>query len=530
MKSDLVLAVTQLANERHLPMDMIMSSVEDALASAYKKDATMSGQEIVVRIDPNAGEFNVFVAKSVVDSVEDPNTQIALVDAKKISPTVALEELLEIPIDVPPATGRIAAQTAKQVILQRLRDAEREKVYEEYVEKEGEVVTSQIQRFESSRYIIVDINQVEAVLPPYEQVPFERLRPHQRLKVYVSEVRRTAKGPEIIVSRTNKNLLKRLLEIEVPEINNGTVEIKSIAREAGHRSKVAVAALQEGVDAVGSCVGIRGSRIQNIVKELQDEKIDVIQWHDDPAIFIANALSPAQVLRVELDQENSEALVVVPERHLSLAIGREGQNARLAARVSGWKIDIKSDVELQAMAEENGPTEEESAEAVLATKTDQDSTLEQVSNVSTAVSEETITEGAVAEETLIQTTDSEGEVTETTEATPVIEPVLREDVDPETELLLQEASDETENEPDDTDDSSPVWNDQLTEGMWEIAPDQANTSGIRFAEDILGPRYGKSKRGRGRNKADDAKKPKRARRGVGQAAGPESQGPEEDDR
>ena len=325
-------------------------------------------------------------------------------------------------------------------------------------------------------------------------------------------------------------MLKRLLEIEVPEINNGTVEIKSIAREAGHRSKVAVAALQEGVDAVGSCVGIRGSRIQNIVKELQDEKIDVIQWHDDPAIFIANALSPAQVLRVELDQENSETLVVVPERHLSLAIGREGQNARLAARVSGWKIDIKSDVELQAMAEENGPAEEESAEAVLATKTDQDSTLEQVSNDSTAVSEETITEGAVAEETLTQTTDSEGEVTETTEATPVIEPVLREDVDPETELLLQEASDETENEPDDTDDSSPVWNDQLTEGMWEIAPDQANTSGIRFAEDILGPRYGKSKRGRGRNKADDAKKPKRARRGVGQAAGPESQGPEEDDR
>ena len=529
MKSDLVLAVTQLANERHLPMDMIMSSVEDAMASAYKNDATMSGQEIVVHIDQSAGEVNVFVAKSVVDSVEDPNTEISLMDAQKVNPDVTIEQLIEIPIEVPPATGRIAAQTAKQVILQRLRDAEREKVYEEYVDKEGEVVTSQIQRFESSRYIIVDINQVEAVLPPYEQVPFERLRPHQRIKVYVSEVRRTAKGPEIIVSRTNKNLLKRLLEIEVPEINNGTVEIKSIAREAGHRSKVAVAALQEGVDAVGSCVGIRGSRIQNIVKELQDEKIDVIQWHDDPAVFIANALSPAQVLRVELDQENSEALVVVPERHLSLAIGREGQNARLAARVSGWKIDIKSDVELRSLEEETETAPEDSTEPAPTTAPTQDSSIENELPEPVSVSNQSSTENIVEEEAELATITASQNALEDTQQDTKAVPELREDVDPEAELLLQEASDENDTDLTDTDNEPPVWNDQLTEGMWEITSEQTNTSGIRFAEDILGPRYGRSKRGRGRN-ADEPKRNKRTRRGAGQVARPESSGPEEDDR
>ena len=520
MKSDLVLAVTQLANERHLPMDMIMSSVEDALASAYKKDAAMAGQEIIVRIDPNAGEFNVFVSKSVVDSVEDPNTQITLTAAREVVPTAELEELVEIPIEVPTSTGRIAAQTAKQVILQRLRDAEREKIYEEYVEKEGEVVTSQIQRFESSRYIIVDINQVEAVLPPYEQVPFERLRPHQRLKVYVVEVRRTPKGPEIIVSRAHKNLLKRLLEIEVPEISNGTVEIKSIAREPGHRSKVAVAALQDGVDAVGSCVGIRGSRIQNIVKELQDEKIDVIQWHEDPAIFIANALSPAQVLRVELNEDVSEALVVVPERHLSLAIGREGQNARLAARVSGWKIDIKSDIEVQALEADAAPSTEDSVQTAVSSETIQEMPAEETAETATQTDPE-----AVATETLPETSNATG-LEGTPEVATETELVLRDDVDPETELLLQEASDETEDDPPSTDDGPPVWSDPFAKGIWEVTPDQSNTSGIRFAEDILGPRHGKSGRGRGRNKADDPKRSKKTRRGPNGQASPESQGPE----
>jgi N utilization substance protein A len=521
MKSDLVLAVTQLANERHLPMDMIMSSVEDALASAYKKDTAMAGQEIVVRIDPNVGEFSVFVAKSVVGSVEDPNTEITLTDARAIVPTAELEELVEIPIEVPPATGRIAAQTAKQVILQRLRDAEREKIYEEYVEKEGEVVTSQIQRFEPSRYIIVDINQVEAVLPPYEQVPFERLRSHQRLKVYISEVRRTPKGPEIIVSRTNKNLLKRLLESEVPEINNGTVEIKAIAREPGHRSKVAVAALQEGVDAVGSCVGIRGSRIQNIVKELQDEKIDVIQWHEDPAIFIANALSPAQVLRVELNEHASEALVVVPERHLSLAIGREGQNARLAARVSGWKIDIKSDIEMQALAEAAGPPAEDSTQTAVLDEPAQDIPAEGTAELTTQPTSE-----AVVTETPSQTSDGAG-----LENAPIItretEIILPDDVDPEAALLLQEASDETEAELPNADDGPPVWNDPFAKGMWQMAPDQENTSGIRFAEDILGPRHGRGNRSsaRGRNKVDASKKGKKARKGPNAQATPASQGP-----
>jgi len=237
--------------------------------------------------------------------------------------------------------GRIAAQTAKQVVLQRIREAERDHIYDEYVDREGEIITGVVQRFEQ-RAIILELGKAEALLPQEEQVPTERYRMGQRLKVYLMEVHKTHRGPQIIVSRTHRNLLRRLFELEIPEIFNGTVEIKSIAREPGLRSKVAVAARQEGVDPVGSCVGMRGVRIQNIVNELYGEKIDVVCWNPDPGTFIANALSPAEVVSVDLNDELKTATVIVPERQLSLAIGKEGQNARLAAKLTSWRIDIKS--------------------------------------------------------------------------------------------------------------------------------------------------------------------------------------------
>jgi len=261
--------------------------------------------------------------------------------------------------DTPKNAGRIAAQTAKQVVLQRLREAERELIFEEFSDRESEIVTGIVQRIEPGQ-IILDLGRTEGILPTTEQVRTEHYRVGQRLKAYIMEVHRTGRGPQVLVSRTHRNLLRRLLELEVPEIHSGTVELKSIAREAGHRSKIAVAARQEGIDPIGSCVGLRGIRIQNIVNELNGEKIDIVEWHPDPATFIANALSPAPVVSVAVNSEERVATVVVPDRQLSLAIGREGQNARLAAKLTGWRIDIKS--ASAAEAEEALPPEEVLAE------------------------------------------------------------------------------------------------------------------------------------------------------------------------
>ena len=339
MKSDFLIAITQLAAERKLPQEVVLTAIQNALASAYKKDALVNAN-ISVRILPNSGEVKVYRLMNVVDAVADPDKEMTPDAAKRIKKDAKVGDIIEIE-STPANAGRIAAQTAKQVVVQRLREAERDIVFEEFAAKEDAVVSCVIQRIEG-RNIFVELGRAEALLPPTEQVPTEHYRTGQRMKVYIQEVSRNNKGPQVIVSRAHKNLLKRLFELEVPEITNGVVEIKSIAREPGFRSKVSVAARQEGIDAVGACVGLRGIRIQNIVNEMHGEKVDVVEWNKDPAIYIAKALSPAQVLHVIVNNDDTSSIVVVPDRQLSLAIGKEGQNARLAAKLTGWRIDIKS--------------------------------------------------------------------------------------------------------------------------------------------------------------------------------------------
>ena len=346
MKSDFLIALTQLAAERNLPRETVLSAIEAALVSAYKKDSIMAGQDISVQLDPGSGDVAVYILKTVVEEIEDPQLQILKKDAVRIRPGADIGD--SVPTDMlPQNAGRIAAQTAKQVVMQRLREAERDLVYEEFAEKEGEVFSVTVQRIEP-RQVVVELGRAEAVMPPTEQAPMERYRIGQKVRVLLKSLERSTKGPEIIVSRADTKLVRRLFEMEVPEIYNGAVEIVSIAREPGSRSKVAVRAKQDGVDPVGSCIGLRGVRIQSIVNELMGEKIDVVEWSKEPARFISNALSPAQVLRVELDSEAESAVAVVPDRHLSLAIGKEGQNARLAARLTGWNVDIRSNVEADA--------------------------------------------------------------------------------------------------------------------------------------------------------------------------------------
>ncbi len=341
MKTDFIAAINQVSTEKGISKDVVIDAIEAALVSAYKRNFSGgANQDVAVRLDRQTGEVLVLVTKQVVETVTDPRTEIALAEAILTRSDIQIGESAEVNT-TPQDFGRIAAQTAKQVVLQRLREAERELVYEAFTEREGDVVTGVVQRLEP-KAAILDVGKAEATLPITEQVPSESYRPGQRLKVFLVEVNRTPRGPQIVVSRTHRNLVRRLFELEVPEIFSGAVEIKSIAREPGSRSKVAVAARQEGVDAVGSCVGVRGVRIQNIVNELNGEKIDVVQWSTEPSTFVENALSPASVLAVRLNEADKTATVTVPERQLSLAIGREGQNARLAAKLTGWRIDIKA--------------------------------------------------------------------------------------------------------------------------------------------------------------------------------------------
>jgi len=345
MKSDFLLAITQLSAEKNLSKETVIGAVEAALVSAYKKD-DFANQNIVVKIDTGTGKVRVWVQRTVVESPSDTGYEISLEEACQIKPEAQIGDTIDIEA-TPRNAGRIAAQTAKQVILQRLHEAEHSAIFEEYADKESDIVTGLVRRIEP-RQIFIDLGRTEAILPASEQVPGERYRMGQRLKVYLLEVARTNKGPQVVVSRSHPNMLRRLFELEVPEVYNGIVELKSVAREAGYRSKVAVAACQEGVDPVGCCVGLRGIRIQNIVNELNGEKIDVVMWSLDASVFITNALSPAQVLSVGLDDEQEVATAVVPDRQLSLAIGREGQNVRLAAKLTGWRIDIKSASEAEA--------------------------------------------------------------------------------------------------------------------------------------------------------------------------------------
>ncbi|MBI2328059.1 MAG: transcription termination/antitermination protein NusA [Chloroflexi bacterium] len=360
MKSDFLLAITQLAAEKNLPQEVVLAAVEAALVLAYQKESFTADQNISVKINPTSGKVEVWAEKVVVEHPSDSRRQISLAEVRRIKSDAQLDETIVVEA-TPHNAGRIAAQTAKQVILQRLHEAEHSAIFEEYADREGDIVTGLVQRIEP-RQIFVDLGRTEAILPAAEQVASERYRVGQRVKVSILEVVRTSKGPRVVLSRSHPNLLRRLLEMEVPEISLGTVELKAIAREAGSRSKVAVAASQAGVDPVGCCVGLRGIRIQNIVNELNGEKIDIVMWNPDASLFIANALSPAQILNVELHGGEGLATVVVPDRQLSLAIGREGQNVRLAAKLTGWRIDIKSASVAEAEKAEAEKVEAERAE------------------------------------------------------------------------------------------------------------------------------------------------------------------------
>ena len=364
MNRDFVTALLQLNAEKQVPREQLIRTVEDAIQSAYRR--TEGNEDVQVRIDGETGRIRTFRARQVVDEVSDPLTELTREDARAHDPNAQVGDLVETEELDPEAFGRIHAQTAKQVVLQRLREAERDVAYDQFASREGELVTGTVNRVEP-RAIILDLTgnggvaRAEAVLATTEQSSLEHYRIGQPVKAYVLEVRRGLRGPQLFVSRAHKNFLRRLFELEVPEIHSGTVEIKAIAREAGSRSKVAVASRQDGLDPVGATVGQRGARVQAVVAELAGEKIDVIPWNDDPAVFVANALSPAQVLDVSIDEEHRIASVTVPERMLSLAIGREGQNARLAAKLSGWRIDIRSDVSVAeakaaAAAEAAAPT------------------------------------------------------------------------------------------------------------------------------------------------------------------------------
>ncbi|MCS6872505.1 MAG: transcription termination factor NusA [Anaerolineae bacterium] len=367
-KSDFTLAFNEITEAHHLPREVVVEALKQALISAFRRDTDglSSAQRIEADVDPATNRYRILLEKEVVDdSAEQINeiTEIRLSQARQINPKAEIGDVVMAPHDANTRNfGRIAAQTAKQVILQKIREAERASLYQEFKGREGELATAQVQSINSQAITVILNGRAEATLPAKEQIRTERLKQGDKIRVYIMEVRESNRGPQIIVSRAHRNLLRRLLEFEVPEIYNGLVEIKSVAREAGQRSKVAVAALQHGIDPVGACVGQRGARIQSIVKELHDERIDVIEWSPDPAVFIAKALSPAHTssqyvyLEDDLDHGNT-ATVIVGEDQLSLAIGREGQNARLAAKLTGWRIDIKSVTEaaFEAQARLNQP-------------------------------------------------------------------------------------------------------------------------------------------------------------------------------
>ena len=340
MKTELMAAITQLSAERNLPRETVLAALESALISAYKKDTGSPDQDVTVKVDPNTGKINFYVQKIVVKSVTNPHREISLREAKKIRETAQLGDVITVEC-TPSNIGRIAAQTARQVVLQKLREAEHRAIYEEFTNKEGELVSGVIQFIEPKR-IIVRLNRTEAILPASEQVRTERYYKGQRLKFYLLNLTKGERGPQIIVSRSHPNLIRRLFELEIPEVQSGVVELKAIAREAGYRTKVAVRATQENVDPIGCCLGPRGIRLQSIIEELNGEKIDVVRWDPDPAVFISNALSPAQGASVRINKAENVATVIVPDKQLSLAIGKEGQNARLAAKLTGWRIDIKS--------------------------------------------------------------------------------------------------------------------------------------------------------------------------------------------
>nr|WP_245402361.1 transcription termination factor NusA [Psychrobacillus psychrodurans] len=355
VSSELLDALTALEQQKGISRDVLIEAIEAALVTAYKRNFNQA-QNVRVDINLATGTMLVYSRKDVVEEVADDRLQISLEDARVINPHYAIGDVVEEEV-TPRNFGRIAAQTAKQVVTQRVREAERGLIYEEYVDREDDIVNGIVERLDA-RNIYVGLGKVEAVLPANEQIQTETYRPHERIKVYITKVERTTRGPQVFVSRTHPGLLRRLFEMEVPEIFEGIVEIKSIAREAGDRSKISVFAHNDEIDPVGSCVGAKGARVQTIVNELSGEKIDIVEWSEDPVVFVANALSPSKVIDVQVNEEEKSTTVVVPDYQLSLAIGKRGQNARLAAKLTGWKIDIKSETdarELGIYPNENSP-------------------------------------------------------------------------------------------------------------------------------------------------------------------------------
>lgn len=352
MNQEFLGALKQIEKERNIPLNKLLPFIEDALVAAYKKNFG-ANKQVVMEIDRHSGELGIWQRKLVVPQVEDEDTEISLSDAQEMSPDV--EVGMELDMEVPNrGFGRIAAQTAKQVIVQKIRECEREIIYGEYIRREGELISGIVQRSESrDRSVSVDLGRAEGIIPPSEQTQNEWFRPGDRIKCYVLEVKTATKGPQVILSRTQPAFLNKLFELEVPEIRQGIIRVKAVVREAGFRSKIAVKSLDSAIDPVGACVGPKGSRVQAVVEELgRKEKIDVIPWSDDPITFVANSLQPARVSRVTLYEEDHSAVVVVPDSSLSVAIGREGQNARLAAKLTGWKIDIKSEAQARELEQQ----------------------------------------------------------------------------------------------------------------------------------------------------------------------------------
>lgn len=357
MSSELFDAINYLEQEKGIDKEVLLETLEAALISAYKKNfKTASGGDISVKFDEAAGKMELIAKKQVVETVESEYDQISLEEAREINPVYDIDDIIEIEV-TPKNFGRIAAQSAKQVVQQRVREAEKEIIYKEYVDREEDIMTGIIQRIDSN-FVYVDLGKVEAKLDKSEQIDTESYRVHDRIKVYITKVDNSNKNTQINISRTHPGLLKRLFEMEVPEIRDGTVEIKSISREAGDRSKISVYAENPDVDPVGSCVGPRGQRVQAIVDELNGEKIDIVNYSEDPVVYVSNALSPSKVKKVIVDEDNQATTVIVPDYQLSLAIGKRGQNARLAAKLTGWKIDIKSETN----AEEEGLFSEQALE------------------------------------------------------------------------------------------------------------------------------------------------------------------------
>ena len=530
MKSDFMVALKQLAAERHLPMEQVLGAIEVALASAFKKDNPASGQNISVTLNPNSGEVSVYALKTVVEDVEDTEREITLAEAKRIRRDVAIGDEVAAAEPLPHNASRIAAQTAKQVVLQRLREAERELLFQEFAQHEGDIMSGIVETSDSGRGITLDLGRAQAVLPYEEQVSTERYRKGQRVKVFILSVRSAPKGPEILVSRSHRNMLRRLFEIEVPEVHNGVVEIKAIAREAGFRSKVAVSATQTGIDPVGSCIGIRGNRIQSIVNELQGEKIDIVLWDSDPRTFIANALSPSEPVQVELIDTEQTAVVVVPDRQLSLAIGKEGQNTRLAARLSGWRLDIKGMTEweeirearMHAAAEAAARAAEEAA-ALAAAQVEAEADAVEVEEPETAPEPAVVAEAEAIIEEMSEALDA-AELADAPAEQPAVE-VIADDIDEDVileELIREEEllkQNEAEMEPvetvaevglsvddldsftlddmtiiDEEEDEEPE-DDGLSFGDLPVLTPDAGK--IRFAEDIVEDIRGGGRRGGG---------------------------------